>query len=395
MTAVGVLLVAILIQFSLPFLLYCCFFCMKTCTTCIEAKQQRRRRRELESEIDKCFSETETAARSKSDEELAKCVEHYYQAVERRDEALKIKRRKGFYRNVTLLRLISLVAYASFYVWVAAIIGCEISQCSKYGLSWSYLRVFGFVMLGITTIIVLIESAFSHELDYIFNILEDQSAWAFIQDMHTMVPEITITIECYHFETKAADRNLSEGRSSSKTETKLVVTFEQDYPFTYGCCVDASEQELPPLEQGRLTRIKVDPHILLGDSQTRKDFAEQQERLVAINKYRDENISMSIKKEIPGLDKRFSAYGDLAAKSWWIRPRYFWLATVLFLSWPYRWLFRAMTPKIHYALTKKIYKRNSPPRNDSKDKSMINDILRRHGRVLPGENLELVLIEQV
>ncbi|XP_031552555.1 uncharacterized protein LOC116289751 [Actinia tenebrosa] len=393
--AVTALLVAILIQFSLPFVLYFCAYCMKTCKTCIEAKQERKLRRELEEEVDRWYLETETAARSKSNEELAKCVQHYHEAVERRDEALKIKRQKGFYRNVTLVRLVSLVAYVSFFMWVAVFVACEMSKCSKYGPSWSYLRVMGFVMLAISPIIVLIESAFSHELDYINNILEDQSAWTFIQNMHLMNPEITIMITCYHFETKTRASSPSEPATSSNKETKLVVTFEQDYPFTYGCCVDASDQELPPLEQGYLTRIKVDPYILLGDSQTKREFAEQQERLVAINKHRDKNISMSIKKEIPGLDKRFSAYADLAAKSWWIRPRYFWLASVLFMSWPYRWIFRARTPKIHYALTKKIYKRNTPPKKDSMDKSTINDILRRHGRVLPDENLQMVLIEQV
>ena len=39
-----------------------------------------------------------------------------------------------------------------------------------------------------------------------------------------------------------------------------------------------------------------------------------------------------------------------------MRPLYFWIATLLQLIWPYRFLFKAYTGKIHYTLKKKIYK---------------------------------------
>ncbi len=43
-----------------------------------------------------------------------------------------------------------------------------------------------------------------------------------------------------------------------------------------------------------------------------------------------------------------------------MRPRFFWIATFLHMSWPYRWLFKAKTAKIHYALKKKVYKNTTP-----------------------------------
>ena len=53
---------------------------------------------------------------------------------------------------------------------------------------------------------------------------------------------------------------------------------------------------------------------------------------------------------------------DLRVKPWWIRPLFFWLATLLQMTWPYRWLFRAKTSKSYYALKKMIYKSTTPPR---------------------------------
>ncbi len=48
-------------------------------------------------------------------------------------------------------------------------------------------------------------------------------------------------------------------------------------------------------------------------------------------------------------------------KPFWIRPLFFWIATLLQLTWPYRWLFRANTAKSYYALKKKMYKSTTPP----------------------------------
>ncbi len=41
---------------------------------------------------------------------------------------------------------------------------------------------------------------------------------------------------------------------------------------------------------------------------------------------------------------------------------YFWIATLLQMTWPYRWLFRAKTAKEYYVLKKKMYKSSTPPR---------------------------------
>ena len=69
--------------------------------------------------------------------------------------------------------------------------------------------------------------------------------------------------------------------------------------------------------------------------------------MISRNRFRDLFTDFSARREIPGLTKRFSAYVDLRVKPWWIRPLFFWLATLLQMTWPYRWLFRAKTGKSH------------------------------------------------
>jgi len=53
---------------------------------------------------------------------------------------------------------------------------------------------------------------------------------------------------------------------------------------------------------------------------------------------------------------------DLKVKPFWIGPLFFWIATLLLMTWPYRWLFRAKTAKTYYALKKTMYRSRAPPR---------------------------------
>jgi len=119
---------------------------------------------------------------------------------------------------------------------------------------------------------------------------------------------------------------------------------------------------MPALSMVALTRVKIDPSILFGDQETADDYERQVAEMLDRNRHRDVYTDYSSSKEIPGLKKRISAYVDLRVKPFWIRPLFFWIATLLQMTWPYRWLFRAKTAKTYYALKKKMYKSTTPPR---------------------------------
>jgi len=256
--------------------------------------------------------------------------------------------------------------FFSFYLWLIYFVGCDISQCTNYGSVFQMLRIFAIVMLFLSPVIVLLESAFSHELDYLKNIMEDETAWGYIQRMHQVPPRINMVVECYHYETRTrvvyyTDAN---GNSMSRTETytEKVVTFVDQDEFSFGCWLDVSKREMPEMSTVALTRVKIDPSILFGDQETADDYERQVAEMLERNRLRDVFTDYSSSKEIPGLKKRISAYVDLRMKPFWIRPLFFWIATLLQMTWPYRWLFRAKTAKSYYALKKKMYKSTTPPR---------------------------------
>ena len=256
--------------------------------------------------------------------------------------------------------------FFSFYLWIVYLVGCEISQCTQNGRIFVYVKTFAIAMLCISSVYIFIESIFSHELDNLRNIMQDETAWGYIQKMHQVAPRIGMVVECYHFEKRTRvvyyTNAYSYTQSHTETYTERVVTFVDHDEFLFGSWVDVSEREMPALSTVSLTRVRIDPYVLFGDQETADDYERQAAAMMERNRHRDAFTDFSASREIPGLKKRFSAYVDLRVKPWWIRPLFFWLATLFQMSWPYRWLFRAKTSKSYYALKKKLYKSTTPPR---------------------------------
>ena len=358
---------AVSVQILLPFVLWCCACCTRICKNRRDKANYEIETQQLEEELERRL---QTAATARNQEELDQDVQEYRQAVQkyqRETEKKELNRERGFCSNATSLkRLISIHMYFSFYLWAIYLVGCETTHCTAYGSVFYILKIFALVMLGVSAVIVLIESFFSRELHYLKNIMEDETALGYIQRMREVPPKINITIECYHYEqrTRTVRYRDSNGNQRTRTETYTVkvVTFVGHEEFQFGSWVDGSKRDIPALSGVALTRVKIYPRILFGDQETEEDYQRQVEALLQSYKLFDQFTAYRASEEIPGLKKRISAYVDSRVKPFWIRPRFYWIATLLQLSWPYRWLFRARTAKNHYILKKKMYKSATPPR---------------------------------
>ena len=356
---------AVLLQFLLAFVIYFCAKCVVGCKESKEEQNDLTRQQEVGEELGRRL---EQVAGAGSQEELDRNIQEYQDAVQNfqdENDEKEVNRKRGFYRNASLWRLISMQMYFSFYLWLIYFAGCGISQCTRYALVFEILRTFAIVMLCISPVVVIIESFFSHELSYLSNILQDQTAWSYIKEMHEVPPQIVMIVECYHYETRVrvVYYTDSNGNTQSRTETytEKVTTFIDQDEFSFGSWVDVSKREMPPIGHSSLTRLKIDPCILFGDQETADEYASQVAAMIERNRHRDVHTDYSAKRQIPGLKKRISTYVDLNVRPWWIRTGYFWLATLLMMTWPYRWLFRAKTGKTYYILKKKMYKSTTPP----------------------------------
>ena len=347
-----VLFGAILFHCALPLFLYCCAKCVAALKKIKEGQDEVRREQEADVELGRRLQQV-VAARSLG--EVNRGMEEYQEAMQNfKDESheKELSRNRGFFRNASLMRLVSMQMNLSFYLWLVYFVGCEVSQCTRYGRMFDILWYFSVIIMCLSSVVVFIESSVSRELAYLKTILQDDTAWSYIKKMHAVAPEIIMTVECYHYE---------ERTRVFKTETEKVITFVDENKFLFRSWVDVSKREMPPLGHASLTRVKIDPCILFGDQQTANEYESQKSDMIRRNRHRDVHTKYSAKTQIPGLRERLTTYVDLNVRPWWFRIFVFWIATLLMMSWPYRWFFRAKTSKTYYILKKKMYKRITPP----------------------------------
>ena len=261
-----VLTSAVILELLLPFIIYCCAVCKKKCKEDREEQEDQRRLQEVGGELERRL---EQVARAGSRVELDRDAQDYQRAVQeyqRENEDKELSRKKGLYKNSSLWRIISIHLFFSFYLWIVYLVGCEISQCTQYGRIFVSLKNFGIVMLCLSSVYIFIESIFSHELDYLRNIMKDETAWGYIQKMHQVAPRIGMVVECYHFEMRTRDVYYKDANGNpqfrTETYTEKVVTFEDHDEFSFGSWVDISKRKMPALSSVSLTRVRIDPYVL-------------------------------------------------------------------------------------------------------------------------------------
>ena len=351
---------AIVLQIFLPVAFVICAFCKMRCQE-IRAYRARLepRHRQVGHELDRLPGVTPTGGQggpSQSDQQSQQAGQEY----------LGLHRS----RDVNVSRIISMDMYFSFYLWLFFLIGCDTTYCTMYGEVFNMLRIIAIVMVCVSQAIVLLESCFCHELGYLKNILADESASEYIERMREVPPKIDIDVECCHFETDTRIVHYRDASGNRHTRTeplylnRKVVTFVDHEEFSFGSWVDVSKSgEISSLTDATLVRFEIDSSIQFGDAETANAYTWQAAEMVRRNLHRDVFPEQHTTKEIPGLKRRVSAFKDLTLKPFWMRPLFFWIATLLQMTWPYRWLFRAKTAKKQLVLEKMVYKSTTPPRD--------------------------------
>lgn len=294
----AVLSVAVLVQVLLPFVVLCCSLCKLACKEVEEEEEDLKRKQEISGELEKKLQRVAKAEdKGDQDQVIQECrltVEEY----ERETEQKEVGRKRGLYRNASLCRLYSMQLNLSFYLWLIYLVSCDLTHCTQYGMILVHLRRFAIAMLVISVVIVLIESLYSHELDYLDNIMQDESAVEYVHKLQLIPPKINMTVECYHMETRSRVVYYTDGYGYLQQRVEYyqekVVTFVDHDEFSFGSWLDVSKKELPVESWECLTRLKIDQFVTFGDQETKDDFERQAKEMILRNTPRDECSANSL-----------------------------------------------------------------------------------------------------
>ncbi len=238
----------------------------------------------------------------------------------------------------SILRILSMHAWVSFYLWITYYVVYTCADLADYGKVLEHLKLMAFAMIGVSYIFMLIESFFAAERNAISNSLGYQSAIEYIIFLAALTPRRVMSIECWHIEACK----------------KMAVTNTEEADFPIGYCRDVSNST--DIFGHGVTRLQLSHNVECGDEETAGSFEAMKEDMLARNKAIDTNITFKSLDETEGLPKELYVFSDV--KPCWMNPCCFWLATILGLGWPFRWLFGCTAKKGHYEMKKHIFLRS-------------------------------------
>ena len=249
--------------------------------------------------------------------------------------------------------IFSIWRYFSFYICLFSLVFLERDQVKAVSTSI-------ITLMAICYFVVIVESHYSLDLQYLKNILEDETVSEYIDRQRLLRPEISVSVESYHYE---------EVRDWEETVTKKEITFQKIEKFSYTAMVDDSTYSRDPAllactvgSTAAAVRVTIDHKVFLGDQPTQEEFIRLRNAMLpkVPPESRDKITDLVVQAEIPGAKRKTLCCVGSRSMPFWMRPCFFWIATFLMIGWPYRWLFRAKTDEIHLSLTKKVYKDATP-----------------------------------
>ena len=248
--------------------------------------------------------------------------------------------------------IFSIWRYFSFYICLFSLVFLERDQVKAVSTSIV-------TLMAICYFVVIVESHYSLDLQYLKNILEDETVSEYIDRQRLLRPEISVSVESYHYE---------EVRDWEETVTKKEIMIHEIEEFSYTAMVDDSTYSRDPAllactgSTAAAVRVTIDHKVFLGDQPTQEEFIRLRNAMLpkVPPESRNKITDLVVQAEIPGAKRKILCCASSRSMPFWMRPCFFWIATFLMIGWPYRWLFRAKTDEIHLSLTKKVYKDATP-----------------------------------
>lgn len=271
-----VLPIAVILQVCLPFFILACAVCKRRCQEVGDYRGWLEHHRQVGHELGRRPTATGSQGEPNQGDQQSQQAGKEYLGLHRS-------------RDISLSRFVSIDLYFSFHLWLVFLIGCDASHCTIYGDVFNYLRIMAIVMLCVSSAFVLLESFFCHELDYLKNIAEDESASEYIERMREVPPKIDIAVECYHFETenRIVHYRDASGNQHSRPEpmhlNNKIITFVDHEEFSFGSWVDVSERDISALTDAALIRFEIDSSIQFGDQETGNAYNGQVAEMIRRN----------------------------------------------------------------------------------------------------------------
>ncbi|KAA0147249.1 hypothetical protein FNF29_07510 [Cafeteria roenbergensis] len=212
-------------------------------------------------------------------------------------------------------------------------------------------------VFGVVYLFYLIESCCSDSRKYMSNFKDVAGAEAFLSQMVDTPPDVAMTCECYHYETRyrTVTSTDSNGRTTTRTEsyTVKVTTYRETDYFRYRAWKDESGP-FHGMTLHAIVKLRLYKLVVWNDDASHRAFVMAYSAFQARNRWRDSHFSHNWDMRIRGFRTNVLALSDPTAKPCWLSFGCFWLSTLLLCSWPWRRMLTSSSVEAKFTLRKVI-----------------------------------------
>lgn len=200
----------------------------------------------------------------------------------------------------------------------------------------------------------LVEFFFSSTHKYLRNLNTTESLIDYMNRLYSTAPTLSMTIECFHMETRQYTYRDSNGNTEIRTETYPVVTYEATETVNIIAWEDESQRlQHSDISKYQVTKVTI-AKTFLGDA----DYEAQRSALVANNRHHDVSYNLRVCYNIVGYTDKMLSYVDLDEVPLFLNLFWCWVAHItIFLALPYRVWMSSVTGKIDTNVHKKLHTR--------------------------------------
>jgi hypothetical protein len=204
----------------------------------------------------------------------------------------------------------------------------------------------GFIPFLIFYIFYLIECCCSSSLSFLSNQQHVERAQSAVEAMQSQPPIVSMFVQCYHYETRTRTVSVrnSDGSTSLRTETytERVVTYSETVYMPYGSWMDVTGA-VSGLANYPLSKLHFDVAWEAADDETaaaQKAIGQElRERCRHFDVHMDYGEGATINEFQPHILALVGADAMPALLS----VRWYWIFSLLLLSWPYRIWFERLS----------------------------------------------------
>ena len=131
---------------------------------------------------------------------------------------------------------------------------------------------------------------------FMANSVSSGSVYEYVHELQRSAPHISLNVSCYHYVTTTRTTTDANGRSSTSTETRRVVTHQESRPFRYVSWEDVSQVFLLSIDEQQAKKNKpclklyLKKNWIFTDEQTLNAYRDAQAQIVIDNRWRDQHM---------------------------------------------------------------------------------------------------------